>query len=346
MQLDLKDRKILQALILNCRTPINLIARIVNLRIESVKERIKKLEGEGIIKFYYVTTYRSAVGLIRFVDFFLKTKPLKSEVLEEISEIPEVVRLSTFYGAYTLGITLTCSKEEHVKEVMNRIEGLLCGSLEFYATLPVHMSTYLRRLYFINRKDEEDFSNFNIPFQRELKSVRKPPVGILKLDKLDLKILEILSTRANGSLRNIALKLKTSPNIVKSRISNLIKKGVIWHFTTLINYEKLEHTQYQLLINFNGEKELVDKFKKFLMSQEKAHSYYEYANLWDAKIVFIVKNNHEMKKILEQITEKYGELIKDYTLLEVQKQVKYSSYPENLPQQYERAKLLFLDNLN
>ncbi len=343
--IDLKDKKILQALTVNCRIPVSIIAKTIGLRPESVNERIRKLEEKGIIDNHHITVYGSAVGLIRYTNLFFKTKAgISKEILEQIKDIPEVVHLVRFEGAYNLGTVLMCTKAEHVKEVIARIENLLSDSLEFYAMALINRGSYLRRLYFIDRNDEEDFKHAKgVLFQKELLNIKRQPGGILALNNAELKILEILRHNAKISMRKISSLLRIHPDTVKSTIENLINRGIIWRFTIHINAEKLGFAKYELLINFKGEQ---NDAKNFLINHEKAVSFCEYSNLWSVKIVFVVKDNHEMKQILSQLNENFRENIKDYLLLEVAEQIKHSSFPENLSELYARAKTLFADHLN
>ncbi|MHA1583320.1 MAG: Lrp/AsnC family transcriptional regulator [Candidatus Baldrarchaeia archaeon] len=62
----------------------------------------------------------------------------------------------------------------------------------------------------------------------------------VKLDEIDLKIIEILQNNARTSFREIAKMLKISPQTVSNRVAKLIKEGIILSFITITNPMKLK----------------------------------------------------------------------------------------------------------
>ncbi len=62
----------------------------------------------------------------------------------------------------------------------------------------------------------------------------------VKLDEIDLKIIEILQKNARTSFREIAKMLKISPQTVSNRVSRLIKEGIILGFITITDPMKLK----------------------------------------------------------------------------------------------------------
>jgi len=62
----------------------------------------------------------------------------------------------------------------------------------------------------------------------------------VKLDEIDLKIIEILQNNARTSFREIAKMLKISPQTVSNRVARLIKEGIILGFITITDPMKLK----------------------------------------------------------------------------------------------------------
>jgi DNA-binding Lrp family transcriptional regulator len=70
----------------------------------------------------------------------------------------------------------------------------------------------------------------------------------MKLDKIDVKILNILQQDARKSYREIAKELETSTPTVSSKVNNLENVGVIRGYRADINAENLGETSLLLII--------------------------------------------------------------------------------------------------
>jgi DNA-binding Lrp family transcriptional regulator len=69
--------------------------------------------------------------------------------------------------------------------------------------------------------------------------VEKNKINI-KFDKLDIKILKLLASKARMSFIDIAAKLKTTAKIVAYRVRKLEKQKIILKYRTKINYSAHE----------------------------------------------------------------------------------------------------------
>ncbi|MBU0461722.1 MAG: winged helix-turn-helix transcriptional regulator, partial [Nanoarchaeota archaeon] len=98
-------------------------------------------------------------------------------------------------------------------------------------------------------------------------------MGVLKLDLKDRKILEELDLNARYFISDIAKKVKLNKEVVKYRIHNLEKKGVIQGYHTLINYAKLGLIPVEVSINLmDTRKETVEEMLAFLQAQPNLQS--------------------------------------------------------------------------
>ena len=90
MDLDRKDFALLDALRLNASQRLEDLARLVKLAPSSVHERLRRLEGLGIIRKWTVDVDTSALGLgvVAFIGI-RATRPC-SEMLDALSKIPSI----------------------------------------------------------------------------------------------------------------------------------------------------------------------------------------------------------------------------------------------------------------
>ena len=60
-----------------------------------------------------------------------------------------------------------------------------------------------------------------------------------KIDENDRKIIEILSSNARTSLRDIKKKVDLSPSSIRNRMERLVSLGIIKRYTVDVDYQKL-----------------------------------------------------------------------------------------------------------
>ena len=85
VDIDLKDRKILYHLDLNCRQSNAQIGKKVGLSKEVVNYRIKKMEEEGIIKNYWtaINSFKLGYQVFRiYIKFQNVTEKKKQEIID------------------------------------------------------------------------------------------------------------------------------------------------------------------------------------------------------------------------------------------------------------------------
>ena len=90
-KLDLKDRKILYELDLNCRQSNAQIGKKVGLKRDVVNYRIKKLEENGIIKNYWtlIDTFRLGYDVFRiYINFQYVSSDIKEKIIQYFVNYP------------------------------------------------------------------------------------------------------------------------------------------------------------------------------------------------------------------------------------------------------------------
>jgi Lrp/AsnC family leucine-responsive transcriptional regulator len=67
-------------------------------------------------------------------------------------------------------------------------------------------------------------------------------MGVTQLDKIDRKIIELLTQDARMSMAEIARKVHLSRVAVRERVNRLVDKGVIQEFTTVVDSAALGYS--------------------------------------------------------------------------------------------------------
>jgi len=129
-ELDDTDRKILDLLIQDAKTPYTEIARKVHVSGGTVHVRMARLEELGIVKgaTLQIDYQKLGYGVNAFLGIYLLKSSVYASVAEQLRGIPEVVSIHFTTGAYGLFARLVCRDTQHLRDVlhdkMQLIEGI------------------------------------------------------------------------------------------------------------------------------------------------------------------------------------------------------------------------------
>ncbi|MBI4918889.1 Lrp/AsnC family transcriptional regulator, partial [archaeon] len=321
------------------RFPYSAIAKIVKLSSKTVQKKVESLKKQKVIDKFYITVYRSMVGFLRYTHMFLKVEEDK-EVFSKLCELPEIITMTTYSGNYNLLLSLSCSTIDHHNETVNKIKEILGDKLKNYEVFFISKSRYLKRAYFVDKELDIERLNPAGSFQKIILQHKQTfPKTFLKLDDLDLNILEELRINARIPLLDLAKKVNSNRKTVESRINNLIKIGLVGHFTTHVNYEALGYSKVQLLLQLKQDsktKELIEHLKQ----NKNAHGYYEYTGKWNVRIEFILSKVNEIFEIINEAKQLYPEIIQDNSVLVSTKEYKFEPFQTGIKQIYKSTKKL------
>ena len=135
---------------------------------------------------------------------------------------------------------------------------------------------------------------------------------ILKLDKIDSKLLYYLEESARAPLSKIASWTRTSQQVVDYRLKKLISSGLIQRIAGLVEYRALGYTQYGLLVRFmNIDEERIMKLVDALKARKRVNIFYRTIGKWDMVIGILAKNMWEASNEISEIEKGFGDFIKD-----------------------------------
>jgi DNA-binding Lrp family transcriptional regulator len=148
---------------------------------------------------------------------------------------------------------------------------------------------------------------------------------MVKLDKKDKKILEVLDQNARLSIADISRKTGIQRDSVLYRINKMQKQQVIRFFHAVINPIILEYPIYNFvnLVLYN----LTEENEKSLLAYLKAHPNVVYlaktTGKWDLTINIAAKNLKHFDEIMTQIRMKFSKIIKEYETASIIQEYKY-----------------------
>jgi DNA-binding Lrp family transcriptional regulator len=132
-----------------------------------------------------------------------------------------------------------------------------------------------------------------------------------EIDNFDFQLLRILAINARMPTIEIAEKLKTTARKVKNRLNNLMKHGVIHGFTTNLDYPKFGYNMYKADVTLTEH----DKLSKVIAYVEKNRNLdwiIKSIGYVDVELIFILQDDTQLFKIMEDLSLKFPDTIKNY----------------------------------
>jgi Lrp/AsnC family transcriptional regulator for asnA, asnC and gidA len=121
-EIDGIDKTILRALMKDARTPILEIARVVGISGAAIHQRLRKLEGSGLISGSKFVINPKALGYttMAFVGVFLEKAKNNSDAIKQLKRIPQVLECHYTTGNWSVLIKILCKDNEHLMSVLNK----------------------------------------------------------------------------------------------------------------------------------------------------------------------------------------------------------------------------------
>ncbi len=120
-ELDQLDRQILSILMSDAKIPYTDIARQLNVSGGTVHVRMKKLEDTGIVEGARLKIDPSKLGydIIAFIGIFLEKSSLYENVINQLTNIPEVINAYYTTGNYSIFTKVVCKDTRDLRIVLS-----------------------------------------------------------------------------------------------------------------------------------------------------------------------------------------------------------------------------------
>jgi len=321
VKIDLKDRKILYHLDLDCRQPNTQIGKKVGLKKDVVAYRLKNLQETGVIVNYFadIDTFRLGYNVFRiYINFQYVNSTLKDEIIKYFVNYRNSWVVGTATSEIDLNVVIWVKDIFEFYQFWDKTLDLYEDYFEEYSISIYIQANVYKKSYLLPEEQEKS--------EREMFTMNCGGTAVT-IDETDYKLLNILTVNARIPLIELAEKLGYSSQSINYRIKNLVKSGVIKAFRINVDLSKLELQRFKVDIYLKDH-----KLKKQVFNYLKNKSYLEYMNLaigWaDLEPEFVVKNFNELRTILEEINSKFSGAIKKQSFLITDKIHKLRSLPE------------------
>jgi DNA-binding Lrp family transcriptional regulator len=303
VSLDDHDSLILKTLIEESRTSLTEISKKTGLSRFAVKNRVEKLFNDKIIVGSTVILNPSLVGFKRTVFFEFKTNPHEPWLAKLLEKTNACDLLYGITGEYSLFGRIRMTDDEHFTRVLKKIDDAMAKS-------------FFKKYRVVNAI--RIFKEAGVAFKAE-------ETG-LKLDQIDLRILEILLNQSEFvkaplpvttvQLSRLLHKfgVKISQPTVFQRLTKLEKKGVIVRNTVRVDWTKLG-SKTKVLVRIKANPNVYDVVARdFLASMDEITDLYRTGEEYGLLAIVRVHDTSEYNAFLLKLYDS-KDVIDTYTTL-------------------------------
>jgi len=304
--LDAKDRMILYQLDQNSRQSYSEIGKKVKMPKNVVAYRVKRLMDEGIINGFYTIINVAKLGYM-YIRLFISIQNGDEQTEKEIADYfiqkREVSWISKVGDDWNFVVVLL---EHDITRFRQLYDDFLYHFNDKISEREVSIATevyHFKNKFLFDRPD----SSYCIV---------GGPLGKAKLDKIDVFVLNKLSTNARVSVLDIAKVLHISPKTVAARIKRLKSENIILDYRCRINYEVLgyQHSHISLIFSRRS-KELEKKFFSRLAMHQRVVYITKAIGRWDLEFEILTKDQYERYKILNELKKGFEIPIKSVEII-------------------------------
>jgi len=317
MKPDLKDLMLLRELEADARAGLSELGHRARLSKGAVAQRVSRLEKAGLIQGYYAFIDASALGYTSvraYLKFSGSSPKIERSILGMLAADPRVWWLGKIQGAWDLGFVMWVRSLAEFREFWLSFAGEYRRFIGKY-----QISPYLKfRVYPLD---------YLVTTEHMLR--RKCAIAgegkETEIDETDRKILRALSSNARAPLVEIAKKCGVSPVVVKYRVSQLQKKGVIKGFRAAVDTPALGYSLYKVDFSIDDVAELAG-LRSFLEGFPNLVYMDETVGI-DLEVEFHLQNQMELEELLGKVKARFHSAIKEYDYLVYSEVLKYSRFP-------------------
>lgn len=317
--LDLKDKKILYQLDIDCRQSDSEIGKKVRLSKQTVAYRINRLVRENYITRFatVIDTYKLGFSKYKlFISLENANIGTITKIIDFLKRHSKTEWIATCSGKWDIiaGYIVKDVYEfrEAVKELDEKFSQFI-SSRETAISLGV---PHWRKDYILDNKEP-----YPVVFQGG-------GMGNFKIDKIDEEIVKILVNNARMPITEIAKRLKSTSRIVDYRIKNLKRDKIILINRIFLNLNKISWIYCKAILKFKN------------LTKEKYNQFFQYCNYlknltyiinavgsWDIELDFEIKDFNTFHNIMLGLRDKFSDIIQDYDFVIVMDEDKLDYYP-------------------
>lgn len=321
INIDMKDKRILRELFSNGRIHFSKIAKKTGLSKEVVHYRYNNLIKKGLLLGVNTIYDINKIGMQIYL-VYARHRGLNAvkerEIIKFLTNHPNIAWIVKCIGNYDLILKFFVRDNTILSQILKDIEKKYPDFSEFIIdNVETETPIPISYLYHPLKADE----------------IKKRDKLAMKIDSLDLNIMQLIANNSRKPLSELSTELNTSRDTIKYRLNNLQKNAVIityrpsaWSgskslgyswFIVLVKYRQLEKLTHSKLLNY-------------LKTHINIAYIYELIGQHDLGFEIRLKTGDELNIVLMKIKEILGSDFKSNELSVILKEYKYTYFPNCL----------------
>ncbi len=263
---------------------------------ETVNYRIKRLVNNKYIKFFYALVNASKFGY-HYYKIFLQFHGLHSEKETELISFirtqPQTTNLRILEGNFNMAFI---SMHKHPSEVRELLKKLNIRYGEFITGKSVHsvlVTHKLNQKVFFDGETVHEIYNLS-----ESENY--------KVDYIDSKLINLLSSNARMKLVEIARALNQDAQMVNYRIKKLEDSGILANYSLALNLEKFRRDFVEIDIKLKNYAK-IRNIIEFFDNTRTCFFAYELLGEFDLSIELYTKDDSELRSILRKFKDMFAD---------------------------------------
>ncbi len=323
LELDMKDKRILRELFQDGRMPFSIIAKKVGLSKQIVHYRYQKMMEKGLLiginSVYDVQRFGWQIYIV-----YMKFKSIDNEkeesIIASLKNHPNVAWLIKSIGNYDVILKFFVRDISQLNNLLKKIEASNENQIDNYLIDTVKLETTV----------PVPFLYSPLPYDWETKPRLE---GQVKVDELDLKIMQQLAHNARMQLSEMAQKIKYSRDLIKYHLKKLDREGIILNYrpSAWSGSKSVGYSWYLITMNL---RDLSPQKKSSLIAYIKNNLHvtylYELIGQHDMGFEIRLKTGDELNEVLMKIRSLLAEDLKRHELNLILKEYKYTYFPDCL----------------
>ena len=308
-KLDLKDRKILYELDLNCRQSNTQIGKKVGLKKDVVAYRIKRMREEGVIRNFWtaINTFKLGYNVFRiYINFHYVNTEIKNDIIQYFTNYKNAWAVASVKGPIDLDIIVWVKNIYEFYNFWDKTLEKYEDYIEKYTISIYIQAVGYKKSYLLDELDKSDRKMYETICDGTTANI----------DKIDYKLLDELAINARMPLVELAEKLGSSSQTVNYRIKNLIKNGIIQAFRVNIDRSKLDLQLFKVDISLKEYKQRKNIIK--YLDDKGCLECLNVATGWsDIEPEIVVENMDKLIQLIDEINRKFPNVVRklDYWIM-------------------------------
>ncbi len=321
VKLDLKDKRILDALDQNANLSIAKLSKSVGISRQVAQYRIKKLLSQGTIYNFFTLIDPGRLG---YTLFRVHMK------LENIPEDSYVKFAKTLFESYpTFWVAFISGSFDIIADIWAR------NSNEFEALFNklLNENKNIINSYEINPMLELDLYPYNYFLKDRYgrkKTILFRNTGEIKIDKTDKKILQTIKKNSRFSYEEIGRRVGLTRNAIKKRILKLEEKGVIEGYKMMVDFKQFNKLSYKIFVKYDNSKISQEKdLLTFIGRRKGILATAKHLGRWNLDIEIEPVDAKDLQKFIIELRNKF-EIIEDYEIIQILDDYGIDFYPNKI----------------